>query len=251
MTDKLAVQGEQLPVVPEIPEDLVGTGMEDFERADLIIPRYVKREALSKMTEGELGWFINNVTKSARESIKAVLLRFTHGRAMFDQKGNLLCASDNSRNPMERFVGETAKICSVCENANWGKDRTRPRCPIMYNFLCWDLDENTPFMLSMRGTSVRHAKRILSEFKLRFKSVLFARPVLISSVGPITGDLGTWYETVISVDEEASKTYDWRPFHEKFLELREFQVTAEVEEATETDEEAEPIEEEEGGDIPV
>ena len=153
MTDELVVQEEQLPAVPQIPDALIGAGMEDFERADLIIPRYVKREALSKMTEGELGWFINNVTRSAKEEIKAVMLRFTHGRAMFDDKGNLMCASDNSRTPVELFAGETPKICSECEYANWGKDRTRPKCPIIYNFLCWDLDEDTPFMLSMRGSS--------------------------------------------------------------------------------------------------
>jgi len=99
--------------------------------------------------------------------------------------------------------------------------------------------------------SVRHAKRILSEFKIRFKSVLFSRPVVISSIGPITGDIGTWYETVINVDEEASKTYDWRPFRDKFLELREFQVTTEVETTVETEEETGVVEEEEGGDIPV
>lgn len=244
---ELAVQGEQFPAIPD---DLIGAGMEDFERADLIVPRYMRRESGSKFTEGELGWFVNNITRSAKTDIKAVMLRFTHGRAMFDRKGNLLCRSDDSRNPTERFAGEYAKICSECEHANWGKDRTRPNCPIGYNFLCWDLDEDTPFMLSMRGMSVRHAKRILSEFKLRFKSTLFARPVLISSIGPMEGDLGVWYETVITVDEEAAKTYDWRPFHEKFVELREFQVTAEAEESTD-DEEAEIVEEEEGGNIPV
>lgn len=245
MTDELVVQEEQLP---EIPEELIGAGMEDFGKADLIIPRYMRREAQSKFTEGELGWFVNNVTRSAKEEIKAVMLRFTHGRAMFDNRGNLLCRSDNAHHSTERFDG---KACSECEHANWGKDRTRPDCPIMYNFLCWDSEENTPFMLSMRGNSVKHAKRILSEFKLRFKSVLFSRPVTISSIGPITGDLGSWHETIIAVDEEAAATYDWRPFHARFLELREFQVTAEAEEVTDTDEEAEVIEEEEGGDIPV
>ena len=245
---ELAVQGEQFPAIPD---DLIGAGMEDFGRADLIIPRYMRREAQSKFTEGELGWFINNVTRSAKEEIKAVMLRFTHGRAMFDNRGNLLCRSDDSLNPTERFAGEYAKICNKCEHANWGKDRIRPNCPIMYNFLCWDLEENTPFMLSMRGNSVKHAKRILSEFQLRFKKTLFARPVMISSIGPITGDLGNWYETIIAVDEEAAKTYDWRPFHARFLELREFQVTAEAEEVTDTDEEAEVVEAEEGGDIPT
>lgn len=246
MTD-LAVQREQLP---EIPEELVGAGMEDFGRADLIIPRYMRRESLSKFTEGELGWFVNNVTRNAKEEIKAVMLRFTHGRAMFDKKGNLVCQSNNALNPTERFAEGHPKVCSECENANWGKDRTRPECPITYNFLCWDLEEDTPFMLSMRGRSIRHAKRVLSEFKLRFKSTLFARPVLISSIGPITGDLGSWYETVITVDEATSQTYDWRPFHARFLELQEFQVTTEVEE-TEVEEEAKTIEEESGGDIPV
>ncbi len=249
MTDELAVQGEQFPAIPE---DLIGAGMEDFGRADLIIPRYMRRESLSKITEGELGWFINNVTRTAKKEIRAVMLRFTHGRAMFDKKGNLVCQSNNALTPTERFVGEYAALCSKCKHANWGKDRTRPDCPILYNFLCWDLEEDTPFMLSMRGRSIRHAKRILSEFKLRFKSVLFARPVMISSIGPITGDLGSWYETVIVVDEEAAKTYDWRPFHAKFIELQEFQVTVEAEETTDTDEEAEVIEEEEGGgDIPI
>ena len=249
MTDKLVVQEEQLPAVPQIPEDLIGAGMEDFGRADLIIPRYMRRESLSKFTEGKLGWFINNVTRNAKEEIKAVMLRFTHGRAMFNKKGNLICRSDNSHNPTQRFADVYAKLCSKCEHANWGDDGIRPDCPILYNFLCWDLDEDTPFVLSTRGRSIRHAKRILSEFKLRFKSVLFARPVLISSIGPITGDLGSWYETVITVDEEASKTYDWRPFHARFVELQEFQV---AEESTEEDEEeAETIQEEEGGDIPV
>jgi len=244
---ELAVQGEQFPAIPD---DLIGAGMEDFGRADLIVPRYVKRESLSRMIEGELGWFINNVTRSAKAEIKAVMLRFTHGRARFDDKGNLMCASNNSYSPMERFADGAAKTCSECEYANWGKDRTRPKCPIQYNFLCWDLEEDTPFMLSMRGTSVRHAKRILSEFKLRFKSVLFSKPVTISSIGPITGDMGSWYETVIAVDEKAAQTYDWRPFHARFLELQEFQVTAEAEE-TDTEEDAEVVEKEEGGDIPV
>ena len=36
MTDELVVQEEQLPAVPQIPDDLIGAGMEDFERADSV-----------------------------------------------------------------------------------------------------------------------------------------------------------------------------------------------------------------------
>jgi hypothetical protein len=226
-----------------------------MEREDLILPRYLRKEQLSKfdpegvVPDGEFALNIN-ITRH-KKVIDAVLLTYRKGRALFSKKGELLCASNDGKAPREEFKGTYAEECAHCLKSKWGPNRERPECPIGYNFLGVDVDEdNMPFLLSVRGSSIKHVKRLLTEIKLRFKGPLLTRPVVISSIGPISGEIGSWYETTMTIDEESD--YDWRPYYQLFQDLKDLEITPETDQTTEDDTAEEVGEVEgEGESIPV
>lgn len=239
---RLAMREEAgLPaVIPPIPAEYADEGMEEIERDDIALPRVRVLQPTSQL-EGPRGEFHFSLTGKCKKTIPGVLLRVAKGRVYWE-KGNLsgapLCASDDSKMPRTQYVGGYADRCADCELKEWHQDGTPPECGLTYSFLGVDIEEkDTPFLLTMRGTSVKHARNAFSAPKLQ-GAPLYATPVTISSVHRTT-EKGSFYEVVIVPREVAN--FDWRPYREMYLLLKTETITADTEQTNGVAEEDEKI----------
>jgi len=224
MTDKeLTVVEAQ---VPAIPEEFAGAGLESMDRSDLIIPRAQVIQPTSKL-DGRPGQFHFNLTGECKDEINAVLVNMSKGRVYWsaDLAADPLCASDDAKTPREAQEGY-GPTCDVCPYAQWGEDGAPPACRLVYNFLAADLDDDsTPFLLALHGTSVKHAKTVLSAFSLKRKP-LFSQPVVISSV-EVKNDKGRFYEVVMRPNG-GGRPFDWRPFAEMYRAYKHTTIRADA-----------------------
>lgn len=206
-------------------------GLEDIDQSDLMLPRVRVIQPTSKL-DGPAGSFHNSLSGESKPQIHAVLLRVTKSRVCWDPSDLAappLCASDDARTPRAANLGTYSADCASCPMAQWGKDGEPPQCRLTYNFLAADLDdEGTPFILSLAGASVKNARKIVSVFVLKRKK-LFSRPVKIESV-EVKNDRGRYFEVVLSLN--GGGDFDWRPYQDMYLGLKETAITADTESET-------------------
>jgi len=223
MTEQLAVVDAQ---VPAIPEDLAGAGLEAMDRSDLVIPRARVIQPTSKL-DGKPGEFHFNLTGESKPQIHAVLVNMSKGRVLWstDLAADPLCASDDARAPRTPQQGY-GPTCDACPYAQWGDANEPPKCSLVYNFLAADLDDDdAPFILSLHGASIKHAKTVLSAFQLK-RQPLFAKPVTISAV-ETKNDKGRFYEVVLRPDS-GTDAFDWRPFAEMYRGYKNTTIQADA-----------------------
>lgn len=212
--------------VPAIPEEYALAGLEAMERSDLIIPRARVIQPTSKL-DGKPGEFHFNLTGTTKELVHAVLINMTKGRVYWsaDLAADPICASDDAKTPRQAVQG-CGPTCEACTYAQWGDDDKPPACNLVYNFLAADTDEdNAPFILSLHGASVKHAKTILSAFTLK-RRPLFAEPVTIMAV-EVRNDKGRYYEIVIRPNG-AGRQHDWRPYAELYKGHKDLTMRADA-----------------------
>ena len=114
----------------------------------------------------------------------------------------------------------------VVVGSQWGDEGQPPKCSLVYNFLAADLDDdNTPFLLALHGSSVKHAKTVLSAFQLK-RQPLFAKPVTISAV-ETKNEKGRFYEVVLRPDS-GTDAFDWRPFAEMYRGYKNTTIQADA-----------------------
>jgi len=215
--------------VPAIPEEYRGSGLEEVERGDFTMPRVQVKQPTSRIEAGQAGQFYFTLTGRVVDNINAVLLKMTKSRVYWP-KGKLdadpICASDDARVPRPGMDAPAA-TCAECPFAQWGDDGSPPECSLTYNFLAVDIDdEDTPFIISLHGTSVKHARAVLSAFVLKRKP-LWSRPVVISTVR-VTNDKGTFYEVLLQPNG-GGKAFDWRPYLEMYRTYQDATIKAETE----------------------
>ena len=236
MTDQLALKEDQEDVALAGLTDLddSGTeGLEDIDQDDLMIPRVRVIQPTSQL-DGPPGAFHNNLSGQTKAAIRAALLKVTKSRVFWntdDLKAAPLCASDDAKVPQTVHAGKYAQKCDGCELAQWGKDKSGnpvpPQCRLTYNFLAADLDDDdTPFILSLAGASVKSARQIISVFVLKRKK-LFSRPVYICA-NEVKNDKGRFYVVVIT-QNGGGGVFDWRPYQEMYLGLKATAITADTE----------------------
>lgn len=203
--------------VPAIPEDYGMEGMEGIGQEDLMIPRTRVIQPTSKL-EGDAGRFHFSLTGECKPSILAVLLRVKKGRVLWSEIGTSdapRCASDDGLTP--RSGGAFDGPCEGCSQSQWGAGKTPPACGQTYNFLGADLeDDNAPFMMSLKSSSIKHAKRILSVFVMK-RQPLYATPVRIMST-LVTNDKGKFYE--VTFTPTTVEGYDWQPYRDMYLGMK-------------------------------
>ena len=212
--------------VPAIPEELIGAGLEAMDRGDLIIPRARVIQPTSKL-DGRPGQFHFNLTGECKDSIHAVLLNMSKGRVYWsaDLAADPLCASDDARTPREQREGY-GPTCDACPFSQWGDEGQPPKCSLVYNFLAADLDDdNTPFLLALHGSSVKHAKTVLSAFALKHLP-LFSQPVQIDAI-EVKNDKGRFYEVVMRPND-GGRPFDWRPFAEMYRAYKHTTIRADA-----------------------
>lgn len=195
--------------VPAIPEEFANAGLEAMDRTDLVIPRARVIQPTSKL-DGTPGQFHFNLTGKTKAQVHAVLVNMTKARVYWstDLAADPICASDDARTPRQQVQG-CGPTCDQCSNAQW-QDDAPPACSLVYNFLAADVDEdNAPFIISLHGASVKHAKTILSAFSLK-RRPLFSQQVIISAT-EVKNDKGRFYEVVIRPNG-GGRSFDWRPY---------------------------------------
>ena len=212
--------------IPAIPEEFAMAGLEAVEQADLIIPRARIVQPTSKL-DGNPGEFYFNLTGESKPQIHAVLVNMTKGRVYWssDLAADPICASDDAKMPREQVQG-CGPTCEKCPYAQWGEDNAKPPCSLVYNFLAADIEaDNSPFILSLHGASVKHAKTILSAFSLKRKP-LFSQPVIISAT-EVKNDKGRFYEVTIRPNG-GGRAFDWRPYAELYKGYKSLTIKADA-----------------------
>ena len=150
----------------------------DADPADLIVPRRSLVQGTSRNTDTKRsGEFYDALSKEYKAELRVAVLAQQKKRALFGDNFDdpPLCRSEDAAYPVacvvvnisekERTTGTT---CAECWFSQWGSDPKGgdgQACKLSYDLLCYDLDENTPFMLRVSGTSIRPWREFVTDGK--------------------------------------------------------------------------------------
>ena len=167
-----------------IPEELEDySGYEDFDSADLIIPRIKIVQPTSR--KGTAGKFVMNLTEEEFDDFSMVVIKATRSRVLWSDDLDAeepVCRSQDFLNPdpaIEMPVNESCAVYAlkgdlkvletICDSAKWTGGQ-RPTCNQVFNLLCLS-SEDVPFWISLSGVSIGPVKRYISTIALRRKKL--------------------------------------------------------------------------------
>ncbi len=163
-------------------------GLEGFDQSDVQVPRRKIIQLLSQ-AEGEKGDIIDNLSGESKKEVNAVILRISKGHTLWTPGEN------RSERPecqsLDGYMGyyadgdgnRQARLCGECQynpdvnQALWNDDfnpKKDRRCPEGRIFLCVDYDDDSLFLISADGMSVKSVKPIISMFASMRKPVYSA-----------------------------------------------------------------------------
>jgi len=227
--------------LPTAPPDAV-EGLEGLDQGDLIIPRLSIVQPTSDVaTDGDVppGSFYDNLSGEYYEELKIVPLRFGRGRLLYrDGDDKPACKSDDGLVPSQ-YIDEPCydtcakmisnRLTAVCSEATWDKDGTPPACQATYDLFALNLDQDeSPFILTLKGKNYRSGKRLISYFSLRRRSP-YSTSLRLKTTKE-KNQYGTFFVTEFSNYELVKPTDKYR---QHFLGLRNYDVqkTYDVEDA--------------------
>jgi hypothetical protein len=143
-------------------------GLEQIERADLVLPRLSICQSMSPQRKKsdplfikdlEEGQFFNTVTDQIYGSgaLRVIPLLFGKSRLYFkpfDEGGGLLCQSMNGKTG-----GSLCPTCEACPKQSWGEDGEKPACTLLYNYPSVLLPSFELIVVSMKVTSLKAARQ--------------------------------------------------------------------------------------------
>jgi hypothetical protein len=166
---------------------------------ELIVPRFVLNQPGSGLGV-ESGWFRNTFTGEEHETLRLNVLLWRRGRVYFEDGEDTfpVCKSNDGlrpapflQSPKNDSCGHwngTGRFVPACRLAAWrfadGR-RIPPLCKATWNFLAVLEDDDLPFWISLKGHSLRSARRFLSmchEVTRRGKPELLDCCITLSSV---------------------------------------------------------------------
>lgn len=177
--------------------EFAGVGLEGLDVGDFGIARW--------RIDHNDGLFKNNQNDFAYQSIDVILLNLVKQRVFFpketdEEHADPLCKSndfvngypgqgfpvDESGFPLDVFNSGAALPCASCAFKDWGPRKpngksTPPVCRELFTFTFIALNdevENTPGIISLKGTSIGPAKKYISQFVQR-KWPMFVRSTRI------------------------------------------------------------------------
>jgi len=169
-----------------------------LDRGDLIIPRIRIIQPTSQIEDSVVGEFHNNVTGHCSDVINVVILRIRKGRVYWDPSATVsddpLCASDDGLSPRGTIENpfDEGQGCLACRMAQW-IDSQKPPCALVYNYLCVDPETLEPFVLSLKSTSAKTAKRL--NYLVRQRGFRNAYQLHLVEC---KGEKGRWFEARVS-----------------------------------------------------
>ncbi len=143
---------------------------------ELIIRRFVLNQPASRMGLRP-GWFRNSLTGEEREHLRCHLLCWRRGRVYFEGGDATMptCKSNDGLKPSPVIDQPKREACGSvdsegnfvpeCPLAAWryrNGTRCAPPCRETWSFLGILEDDDLPFWISLKGASLRPARRLLS-----------------------------------------------------------------------------------------
>lgn len=150
-------------------------GMEGLGQQDMVLPRKSIIQPISEK-EGTRGHFYDNVSGESVAKILAVILRISRGATKWNR--DLSNKTPECRS-YDGLTGTTYGPCNHCQfNAEvnpdlWelrGDEAKTKRCNRGYELLCADCADDTMFLLSARGMSVKPLKTFITALVKKRKS---------------------------------------------------------------------------------
>ena len=162
------------------PWGLVNFNNAERKLGDLIPKAYV--DYLTKKdtpAEYKKGWITFNLGYQ-KEEVRIVLLAMKYGRTLWgtynpkDENPEPLCkSSDGERSTAgSLYPADKPMLCSECKHAQWGKG-TPPACQEIYSLLCYDFDDEVPFVLPVKRTSIWPLRRLKTTLKVSAKKYAY------------------------------------------------------------------------------
>jgi len=166
-----------------------GRGFQNFSPEDAILPR-VRLNGKTGVFEFNLGG-----ETEATDQLTIVPLFMSKSRVLFDPEedsSDVLCRSADDNAPTWIQPGFwrddiPPRMCADCQYAKWNQDeegkRQPPKCTVSWNFLAVRPDNpSTPFIFSVRGTSIPAASRMMTVLNRSGKD-LFSAEITLGGVG--------------------------------------------------------------------
>ncbi len=166
----------EMALVPNtLPAGFEDGGLEDFGAEDMVTPILKIVQPMSQ--EGEQGGFFCALTQENYKEIEIVFLGFHKTRVLFEE-GVLdqepLCKSNDNKVPDPSVEAPMSADCKTCPYSQWtlGKDgkQKSPECADVFSFVGLMVDTQFPFLLDVKGLSIKPTKKFLSVVSLVAKT---------------------------------------------------------------------------------
>jgi hypothetical protein len=150
-------------------------GLEGLGQQDMVLPRKSIIQPISEK-EGTRGQFYDNISGESVAKVVAVILRISHGATKWS--ADLSNKTPECRS-YDGVTGTAHGACNRCQfnaEANaalWelrGDEAKAKRCNRGYELLCADTADDTMFLLSARGMSVKPLKTFITALVKKRKS---------------------------------------------------------------------------------
>ena len=154
-----------------ITKEGVPAGFEHFDESDLIIPRLGIVQPSSR--NGTPGTFRSNLTSEEWKEMRITPFTYRKGMVYWkdgEELGDPICRSRDALTPDSKVdkpqnptchTRTDGRLLPTCPRATWPEGDGKPDCAMTFDFLAMG-EGDKPFMISLRGMSVRSAKALIS-----------------------------------------------------------------------------------------
>jgi len=187
-------RGEGLPAMPGGEEM---ANLEGMDMLGLTIPIFKVEYKRSPQTRDDKSLKEGLFTSSLggqKEKLRCVLLRVRPSRVYWpdfdpsEENPVPICKSNDARTPAKDIEEPMAPSCMGCPYSLWNdKAKTprekKPKCALVWNLLCLDMETGIPFVIAAKRTSIKPFRNYLTRFRLTrrptysIETIITAKPV--------------------------------------------------------------------------
>jgi len=124
----------------------------------------------------------------SKDEIRVSLLAMKYSRVLWDkynpkaENPEPKCKSSNGEISTGGNLYKQAQICAQCKFAQWSKDGTPPLCNDVYQLLMWDHQDEFPFIISAKRTSIYPLRKLKTALKMTARKWAWPDTVANASV---------------------------------------------------------------------